>query len=169
MPRSYDFEWFKVKRLPRYGWVVDRSPAVVVVAVSPDDGLWLEQIERVPTGMSSWEMPGGGVQHGESIVTAALRELEEECGLVATDGARQLGQRFEIAPGMGKVPHFIVLARGVVPKGKKAVAQKSEGIVAVRKFSRNAVQRMVTRGDINVFATLGPLAVTGWLGGRTPR
>jgi len=37
MRRTFDFDWFKVRWLARYGWIVDRSPAVTVVPISPDD------------------------------------------------------------------------------------------------------------------------------------
>jgi 8-oxo-dGTP pyrophosphatase MutT (NUDIX family) len=113
--------------------------------------------------MTSWEMPGGGVREDEKVVSAGLRELEEECGLVATKGARQIGGRFEVLPGMGRVPHYLVLASGVVPKGSRPVAQRKEGILAVRKFDRANVRSMMETGKISVLATLGPLAVSGWL------
>ena len=167
--RTYDFDWFKVKWLPRYGWVFERPPAVVVMAMSPDNRLWLERIARPATGTISWEMPGGGVDPDEDVIAAALRELEEECGLVATKGARQLGARFEVVPGMGRIPHYIVVASGVVPKGPRAVPQRKEGILAVRKFERSVVRKMVRAGRINVLATLGPLAVSGWLEGGKAR
>jgi 8-oxo-dGDP phosphatase len=164
--RSYDFDWFKVKWRPHYGWIFDRTPAVVVIAIAPDDRMWLERIERPATGTTSWEMPGGGVDPDEDVVAAGLRELEEECGLVATAGARVLGGRLEPVPGMGTIPHYIVTAFGVVPKGRRAVQQKAEGILAVRQFDRAAICKMVRSGRINVLATLGALTASGWLQGE---
>ena len=161
--RTYDFDWFKVNWLPRYGWIFDRRPAVIVVPFTPDDRIWLERIERRPTRLASWELPGGMIDGGEDPVTGGLRELEEECGLVAPRGGRLLRQTLELAPGMGRFPHHVVVARNVVPKAKKPVAQKDEGILAVRSFDRKEVRRMIDRGQMNVMATLGPLAVSGWL------
>jgi 8-oxo-dGTP pyrophosphatase MutT (NUDIX family) len=169
--RTFDFDWFKVKWLPGYGWIIDRDPAIVVVPVAPDGSLWLARLERVPTGTSSWELPGGGIDRKEDIVAAALRELEEECALVARGGARVLPTPLELAPGMGRFPHHVVIASGVVPRGRCAVPQREEGIVAVRQFDRAAVRRMLKTGKISVQATAGALAVSGWLDGaaRAPR
>jgi len=163
--RTFDFEWFKVKWQPGYGWIFERRPAVVVAAISSDDRIWLEQIERIPTGSVSWEMPGGLIDADEDAVSAGLRELEEECGLVATRGGRLLRETCELAPGMGRFLHHIVVASGVVAKGRRPVAQKEEKILAVRRFDRAQVRRMMRSARINVLSTLGVLAVSGWLDG----
>lgn len=38
-----------------------------------------------PAGGSWWEVPGGGIDHGESSAEAAARELYEEAGIVADE------------------------------------------------------------------------------------
>jgi 8-oxo-dGTP pyrophosphatase MutT (NUDIX family) len=162
--RTYDFDFFKVKWFARYGWIMDRSPAVVIVPIAPDDRIWLLQIDRPPTGTRSWEFPGGGVDGGEDPITAGLRELEEECGLVARR-ARVLPTVFEIAPGMGRFPHRVVIAKGVVPRGRRPVPQKQEGIVAARSFDRAGVRRLIRGGRISVASTLVALAASGWMDG----
>ncbi len=163
MRRSFDFDWFKVRWLPRYGWILERSPAVVVVPISPDDRVWLAQLHRIPTATTSWELPGGGIDGEEDIVAAGLRELEEECSLVAPKGGRLLPTVLELAPGMGRFLHHVIFARDVVPKGRYAVPQREEGIVAIRKFDRSSVRKMLYTGRINVHATVAALAVSGWL------
>jgi 8-oxo-dGTP pyrophosphatase MutT (NUDIX family) len=163
--RTYNFDWFEVRWLPQYGWIFDRRPAVVVIALAPDDRLWLARIERPPIGKASWEMPGGMIDDGEDPVTGGLRELKEECGLVAPKGGRLLGRALELAPGMGRFPHHVVVARSVVPNNKRPIAQKDEGILAVRTFDREQVRKMLKRQEIKAMATLGPLAVSGWLDG----
>src|SRR4051812_7248468 len=104
--------------MPKYGWVMDRKPAVLVVPIAPDGRIWLTEVERVPTGTRSWELPGGQIDANEAPLSAGFRELEEECALVARDGGKLMPQLLEMAPGMGRFPHYGVIAWGVVPKGR---------------------------------------------------
>jgi 8-oxo-dGTP pyrophosphatase MutT (NUDIX family) len=161
--QTFDFDWFKVRWLPKYGWVMDRAPAVLVIPIAPDGRIWLAQVERVPTGTTSWELPGGQIGHKEDVVAAALRELDEECALIAKGASRLVPTVLELAPGMGRFPHYAVIAHDVVPKGRKPVAQREEGVVAVRRFDRQGVRGMLQRGHISVYGTLATLAISGWL------
>jgi 8-oxo-dGTP pyrophosphatase MutT (NUDIX family) len=161
--RTFDFDWFKVKWLPGYGWIVDRPAAVVTMPIAPDDRVWLARIKRIPTGATSWEFPGGMIDRGETIASAGLRELEEECGLMAKGPVRVLPKARELAPGMGRFPHHFVIASDVVPKGRNAVPQRDEGILAVRKFDRAHIRKMLLRGQIHVHPTIAALTLSGWL------
>ncbi|NML55153.1 NUDIX hydrolase [Streptomyces sp. R302] len=62
-----------------------RIPAFTVYAgaliTDPYDGLLL--LRSVYTG-KGWQLPGGLADHGEDPLTTALREVEEETGLVLT-------------------------------------------------------------------------------------
>lgn len=49
------------------------------------DDVLLIQRGKEP-GLGKWAFPGGSVQWGETAAEAALRELQEECGLTATIG-----------------------------------------------------------------------------------
>jgi 8-oxo-dGTP pyrophosphatase MutT (NUDIX family) len=162
----YDFDFFKVKWLSRYGWVLDRSTAVVIVPIAPDDRIWLAKHVRPPTGTCSWELVGGAIDRNEDPISAGLRELEEESGLVARGGARLLSKAIELAPGMGKFPHRVVIAKNVVPRGRRPAPQREEGIVAVRRFDRAGVRRMIRRGSISVGGTLAALLASGWMEGQ---
>jgi 8-oxo-dGTP pyrophosphatase MutT (NUDIX family) len=164
VPRTHDFDYFKVRWIARYGWVMDRAMAVVVVPIAPDDKIWLGRMHRPPTGTLSWEFPGGGVDRNEDPVAAGLREMEEECGLVARR-ARVLPRVFELAPGMGRFPHRVVIAKDVVPRGRHPVPQKEEGILAVKSFDRASVRRLIRGGGMSVAATLFALTASGWLDG----
>jgi len=165
---TFDFDWFKVRWLPRYGWIFDRRVAVVVVPIASDGRVWLCRLERVPTGTVSWELPGGAVDPGEEVVAAGLRELEEECSLVARGGGRLVSAPVELAPGMGRFPHRVVIASDVEPRGRRPLGQRDEGIVAVRRFDRSRASKMIRAGQVNVGATLAALVVSGWLEGKEP-
>src|SRR4051812_31521128 len=97
-----------------------RAPAVVVVPVAPDGRVWLAHMPRSPAKISSWELPGGAIDEGETPISAGLREMEEELGLVAGK-ARVIGPPLEFAPGMGTFPHHVVLASSAVPRDRVAV------------------------------------------------
>lgn len=161
MPRIHDFEFFRVRWLARYGWTVDRPSAVVVVPESCDGRLWMIRIERIPTGSVTWELPGGEVRRREDPIAAGLRELDEECELVA-QSAELYPVTLEAAPGMGRMPHRVVVARGVEPRRARPRPQREEGIIEVRRFAPERVGAMIRRGEISVLATLGAVAVTGW-------
>jgi ADP-ribose pyrophosphatase YjhB (NUDIX family) len=70
---------FQLKRLY---WRILR-PVVIGVRVAPvrADGCVLMVRHTYLTG---WFLPGGGVDRGETLPSAALRELSEEVGLAAT-------------------------------------------------------------------------------------
>jgi ADP-ribose pyrophosphatase YjhB (NUDIX family) len=61
----------KVTRLAAYG-VIERDGAILLCHVSPNN-----------LGAGLWTLPGGGLDFGESPEAGAVREVEEETGLVA--------------------------------------------------------------------------------------
>jgi 8-oxo-dGTP pyrophosphatase MutT (NUDIX family) len=78
---------------PRVAAVHDglRPAAVAVTIVPGDDGQPCFLLTRRAGGLRAhpgqWALPGGRVDHGETAVDAALRELEEEVGLVLPPAA----------------------------------------------------------------------------------
>jgi ADP-ribose pyrophosphatase len=84
----YDNPWISVVEdrveLPNghqtiYG-VVRCGDCVGVLPFIDDDHVVLVQQYRYVAGLTTWEMPTGGVAAGESLVAAAQRELSEEVG-----------------------------------------------------------------------------------------
>ena len=72
---------------PQCGRVVFYDPKVAAVCVIARDGKILMIRRGTDTGYGLWSLPGGFVDRGEVVETAAAREAWEETGLeVAVDG-----------------------------------------------------------------------------------
>lgn len=70
--------------------VVQHAASCAVIATTADDRVLLVRQFRQPISRSTWEVPAGMVEPGESPVDGALRELAEETGYRAKR-ARLLG------------------------------------------------------------------------------
>jgi 8-oxo-dGTP pyrophosphatase MutT (NUDIX family) len=66
-----------------YGKVHFKNIAVGIIAMDAYNNIWLVGQYRYPCGIYSWEIPEGGCPSHEEPKMAALRELEEEAGLIA--------------------------------------------------------------------------------------
>ena len=65
-------------------------------------------------GQMHWATPGGGVEHGETLAQAAVRELHEETGIVVDDPGPVLAERRVIltlpdGEQVEAVEHYFVL------------------------------------------------------------
>ncbi|WP_417269630.1 NUDIX hydrolase [Celeribacter sp.] len=85
------------------------SPKLGALAVVMRDGCALLVQRRNPPDAGTWGFAGGHVEFGESFAEAAVRELTEETGVIAT--ANQLIDTAEFIHrnGQGDVTHHFVL------------------------------------------------------------
>lgn len=74
-----------------YAWA-QRKNGVAIVVVTPDKKVLLHREYRYVIQDYSWEIPGGGIDKGETPEQAAIRELKEESGIsISQDALVRLG------------------------------------------------------------------------------
>lgn len=87
----------------------DRPRLAASIAVWRDDRVLLIERSKPPL-VGVWSLPGGHVEFGETVATAALRELAEETGVEAAITA--LVDIIDILPrdAAGRITHHFALA-----------------------------------------------------------
>ncbi|WP_431265171.1 NUDIX hydrolase [Roseateles chitinivorans] len=105
-----------------------RRPSARLLVLDPDLNLLLFRFvhkDGPMAGADFWATPGGGVEPGESFAEAAIRELREETGIVASDVGESIATRdFEL----------------LLPDGERVWAQE-------RFFVVRTADRALTRDD----------------------
>ncbi|NJL81874.1 MAG: NUDIX hydrolase [Chloroflexaceae bacterium] len=107
-------------------------PGAVIIPILPDGQIVL--VRRRDTGQ--WSLPGGLVDWGETVATAARRELREETGLELIKLRRLVG----VYSNMERDPriHSIAILVEAEVQGALAVEDAAE-ISEARAFSLEAV------------------------------
>ena len=123
----------------------------------------LIKVFRPPINRISWELPGGGVEIGESIEAAAVRELEEETNL-SMNHIEKIGL-FYAAPGKMSFPHHVFIAKDLIHSSKNHVAEQNfEKIYEFSFFSLDHVWKMILSSDVFSGPSISALCLTNiWL------
>lgn len=114
-----------------------------VLAIDSDDYIYLVEQYRYPYGELLLEIPAGKVDKNESFAECAVRELQEETGLIAQE-IQSLGIVYP-SPGYTNEPLHIFLAQGL----EQGQANLDEGeIIDVVKILFSDALDMVMQGRI---------------------
>lgn len=67
-----------------------QAHSVAVIAVNDQQEMLLQKEYSYPPDQVMWQLPGGRIEQGEGVLTAANRELSEESGVVG-ESCEQIG------------------------------------------------------------------------------
>ena len=124
--------------------VVEHSGGVCVAALTKDNELYFVRQYRYPYKRVLLELPAGKLEKGEDPLKAGIRELEEECGVVA-DEVISLGA---IYPTVAYCSEIIYL---YAAKGLRNTNQHLDDgeFLSVEKISLEKATELVMNGEIS--------------------
>ncbi len=126
---------------------IRHGPCVVVIPIKDDGRVVMIRQYRHSVGRDLWELPAGNVDAGETVEAAALRECEEETGLVP-GRLEKLGALFP-APGYSDEEMFCFRASDLhaPPKDSPHKPDDDEAI-EVHPMTVAEAKGLVARGDV---------------------
>lgn len=150
---ALDVPWLRVRRdvcrLPDgsllddyYIW--EGQDWVSIFALTTEKSVLLVRQYRQAVGEFAWELPGGIVDAGEEVLSAALRELGEETGYQAQHG--NLLSSMAVDPPKATFYNHLVLAHNCRPAGLQKLDQTEQIEIAV--VSPPSLLNWVRRGRI---------------------
>lgn len=122
---------------------IDRQPAVMIAAVTPEDEVYLVGQYRYPIKKFSWELPKGTIEHGAEILAAAKQELLEEVGLEADEW--QSVSDYFLDVGLTNQKCYLFLAQKL--KQKQAVPDFTE-FLTTKKVKLAQLEEMIKNKEI---------------------
>lgn len=128
---------------------VQRKNGVAIVVVSVNNKILLHKEHRYVIQNYSWEIQGGGVDDGESISDAAIRELKEEAGItINSTSLISLGSFYPLHSfNTEKVSLFMVITEGEIIQ--KISTEVGEHLTDHRFFNFDEIYAMIDSGKIN--------------------
>ena len=135
-----------------YSYVETRDQSVFIVPLTDKNEVYLICQMRYPTGVESWEIPGGNCD-GDDIMIAAKKELQEETGLTAKKWTK-IGW-FHALNGVCPEVTNVLIAENLSQTGKKET--KEEGIVKIKRVPFEKVLEMVEKNEITDGQTISSI------------
>ena len=127
------------------------SEAVGIIPIGSDGRVLLIDHYRFMTDTRDWEIPSGGIEHGETVLAAAARELLEETGYSATEW--QVLGKYHPSNGSSNQVFHVFIGQGVTRVDE---IQDTNEVIGLRWFTPPEVRAMIARNEI-----LDGLSLTG--------
>lgn len=147
-------------------WVVEfKKPGVRVVVRDNTGRLLLVRQYRHPIGRFTWEIPAGGVDGNETALSAAKRELHEECGLLAKSWVPMLS-----VVSMPNVTNFeasVFRASDLKPGKRRDASPANTEVSECRFFTDAELKDLIASGEMNDDKSLAALHLESVLGLRS--
>jgi ADP-ribose pyrophosphatase len=127
--------------------VVRHPPSVVIIPLKDRDHVILIRQYRPSIAREIWELPAGSMDHGETAEAAAMRECEEEIGLVPRRVERLRG----LFPAPGFCDEELIFCRASDLQPPPADSQHrpdEDEYIEATVFSIDEARAMAARGEI---------------------
>ena len=137
--------------------VIRHPGSVVLIPVTDDGDIILVQQYRHPIGRSAWELPAGSLKDGEDPRRGALRECQEEIGLIPSE-LEFIGSLFPTPGYCDEEMHFVRATGLRQPRtGDAETHQDEDEDIEPQAFSPQAIRRMIGAGEIIDMKTVAAL------------
>ncbi len=139
--------------------IVRHPGSVVIVPVTASREVILVRQYRHAIGRHAWELPAGSLKPGEDVRAAAMRECQEEVGVIAA-ALEPLGSFFPTPGYCDEEMHFF-LATGLREPGAgdEAAHQDDDEDIETKAFSPKELRAMVASGQIVDLKTVAGLSL----------
>jgi len=139
--------------------VIRHPGSVVLVPVTGGGEIVLVRQYRPAIGRRMWELPAGSLKRSEAPESAAIRECQEETGLIPAV-LTPLGAFFPTPGYCDEEMHFFRASGLRAPgAGDPAAQQDADEDIEAKAFSRDTIHAMIASGEIIDLKTVAGLAL----------
>lgn len=141
--------------------IIRHPGSVVIIPVTENGEIILVQQYRHAIGRLAWELPAGSLKPDENVEHAALRECQEEVGLIAAQ-IRPAGSFFPTPGYCDEEMHFFIASGLRQPgAGDAAAHQDEDEDIETGSFPLERVRAMIASGEIVDLKTVAGVSFLG--------